>query len=156
MLHLLAALALQAANELPPAERIPPPALDEVSVLAPINAAFAAFERGDGAAVLRIAYPEGRVTAVGMLPSGFTGLRQSSFTEFAAKLTPAGAFRERISNPAIEIDGDVAMVWAPFVVEIGNKVASCGYDHFDLVRQGGTWKIMNITFSSRTNGCAGQ
>ena len=125
-------------------------------MLAPIDAAFAAFERGDGAAVLALAYPDGRVTAVGTLPSGFAGLRQSSFTEFAAGLKPAGAFRERITNPAIEIDGDVALVWAPFTVEIGGKVASCGYDHFDLVRQNGAWKIMNITFSSRTTGCPGQ
>ena len=156
MLILLAAIALHAANDLPPAGPIPAPTFDEAEVLAPINAAFAAFKRGDGAAVLRHAYPDGRVTAVGTLPSGFSGLRQSSFTEFAAKLTPAAAFRERITNPAIEIDGDVALVWAPFIVEIGGKVASCGYDHFDLVRQDRVWKIMNLTFSSRTTGCPGQ
>ena len=156
MLSMLAALALQTTNSLPPAGPIPAPAFDEAEVLAPINAVFAAFERGDGAAVLAHAYPDGRVTAVGSLPSGFSGLRQSSFTEFAAKLTPAGAFRERITNPAIEIDGDVALVWAPFTIEVGGKIVSCGYDHFDLVRQNGAWKIMNITFSSRTTGCPGQ
>ncbi|MEO7564539.1 MAG: hypothetical protein ABIR63_04580 [Sphingomicrobium sp.] len=156
MLSMLAAIALQTTNNVPPAGPISAPDFEEAGVLAPINAAFAAFERGDGAAVLALAYPDGRVTAVGALPSGFSGLRQSSFTEFAAKLTPSGAFRERITNPAIEIDGDVALVWAPFTVESGGKVASCGYDHFDLVRQNGAWKIMNITFSSRTTGCPGQ
>jgi hypothetical protein len=45
------------------------------------------------------------------------------------------------------------MVWAPFVVRIDGKVANCGFDHFDLVRENGTWKIMNLTFSSRTTDC---
>jgi hypothetical protein len=26
-------------------------------------------------------------------------------------------------------------------------------DHFDLVRENGAWKIMNLTFSSRMMGC---
>ena len=33
-------------------------------------------------------------------------------------MTPGSRFQERISDPAIEIDGDVAMVWAPFVVRV--------------------------------------
>ena len=55
--------------------------------------------------------------------------------------------------PAVEIDGDVAMVWAPFVVRVGGKVSNCGFDHFDLVRDKGVWKVMNLTFSSRIQGC---
>ena len=45
------------------------------------------------------------------------------------------------------------MVWAPFVVRVGGKVSNCGVDHFDLARENGTWKVMNISFSSRTAGC---
>jgi hypothetical protein len=45
------------------------------------------------------------------------------------------------------------MVWAPFVVRINGKVANCGFDHFDLVRENGRWRIMNLTFSSQTTGC---
>jgi hypothetical protein len=48
------------------------------------------------------------------------------------------------------------MVWAPFVVRIGGKVYNCGIDHFDMVREGGTWKTMNLTFSSRITGCPAQ
>ena len=66
-------------------------------------------------------------------------------------MKPGQGFQERISDPAIEIDGDVAMVWAPFVVRVDGKVSNCGYDLFDLVRDNGTWKIMNVTFSSRTD-----
>jgi hypothetical protein len=153
MLALLTLLA--AAQELPPATALPPPDDNSAAVLAPINAAFAAFAAGDGTALLRSVYPEGRVTATGMRASS-SGLRQQSWTEFAQRLQPGSGFEERISDPAIEIDGDVAMVWAPYVVRVGGKVSNCGYDHFDLIRDNGTWKIMNLTFSSRTTDCPSQ
>ena len=86
--------------------------------------------------MLRLVYRDGRVTANGTLPSG-TGLRQQSWAEFAVRMKPGGGWRETMSDPAIEIDGDVAMVWAPFVVHVDGKVSNCGFDHFDLcVRTG--------------------
>jgi Putative lumazine-binding len=143
------------AQALPPAAALPPPDNDTAAVFAPINAVFAAFETGDAPAMLRQVYPDGRVTATGSRASG-SGLRQQSWSQFAERVKPGEGFQERISDPAIEIDGDVAMVWAPFVVRFGGKVINCGYDHFDLVRDHGTWKIMNLTFSSRITDCPEQ
>src|SRR3954451_711652 len=153
MLSILLALAAQTSSgKLPPAQALPPPVGEEQAVLAPINQMFAAFSAGDAAGVLRVVCPDGRVTAIGTLRSG-NGLRQQSWTEFAGRLKPGQGFQESISDPAIEIDGDIAMVWAPFVVRVGGKVSNCGVDHFDLIRENGTWKVMNISFSSRTTGC---
>jgi hypothetical protein len=129
---------------------------DRAAILAPINALFAAFEAGDSAAMLRHVYPDGRVTASGTRGDGASNVRQLSWTQFAGRVTPAGAFQERISDPTIAVDGEIAMVWAPFVVRVGGRIANCGYDHFDLVRENGVWKVMNLTFSSRTTGCPAQ
>lgn len=154
MLSILLALAAQSASgKLPPAQILPYEDVNAVAVLAPIQALFAAMSTGDSAAVMRQVYPDGRVTANGVLPSG-TGLRQESFAQFAARLKPGTGFDESISDPIIEVDGDIAVVWAPFVVRVRGKVSNCGVDHFDLVREnGGAWKVMNITFSSRVTGC---
>lgn len=138
---------------MPKGTGLPPPASEEAAVLAPINAVFAAFEAGDGQAMLRHVDPAGRAIAVAAGPDGKTVVRRVTFADFATKLTPGGGFSERISNPAIEIDGDVAMVWAPFTVRVGGKIANCGYDHFDLIREDGAWKIAGVTYSSRTTGC---
>jgi len=140
------------SGQLPPAQPIPAPDFETANVLAPIQQLFAAFEAGDSAAMLRVVYPDGRVTATGERASG-SGLRQMSWTQFAQRVTPDARFSERISDPAVEVDGDVAMVWAPFVVRVNGKVANCGFDLFDLVRENGAWKVMNLTFSSRLTGC---
>lgn len=125
------------------------------AVLATVDALFVAFETGDAAALLRQVYPDGRVTASGMRGDGASNLRQQTWTAFAERIKPSATFQERISNPEMHIDGDIAMIWGPFVVRIEGKVSNCGVDHFDLVRENGVWKVMNLTFSSRTSGCPG-
>ena len=152
MIFSLLLAAQLSSGQLPPAQPIPPPDFATANVLAPIQSLFAAFAAGDSAAVLRLTYPQGRVTATGERASG-NGLRQMSWTEFAQRVTADARFAESISDPAVEVDGDIAMVWAPFVVRVNGKVANCGFDHFDLVRDNGAWKVMNISFSSRTTGC---
>jgi hypothetical protein len=129
---------------------------DQKTVLAAVDALFAACESGDAAAMLRQVYPEGRVTASGRRGDGTSNLRPQSWTQFAERITPQRTFQERISDATIRIDGDIALVWAPFVVRVGGKVSNCGIDHFDLVRDAGVWKVMNLTFSSRTTGCPAQ
>jgi hypothetical protein len=126
---------------------------DAKAVLATIDALFAAFESGDAAAMLRQVYPDGRVTASSRRPDGTSNLRPQSWTQFAERVTPQRAFQERIANPTVHVDDDVAVVWASFVVRVGGAVSNCGVDHFDLVRERGVWKVMNLTFSSRATGC---
>jgi hypothetical protein len=152
LIGMLTALALAAAP-LPQAERLPQPDFADKEVLAAVEALLATLETGDAPALLRLVYPEGRVTGRGTFAGGASGLRSRSFTEYAARMTPGSGFIERITHPVIEQDGDVALVWAPFTILMGGKLVSCGYDHFDLVRENGAWKVMNLTFSSRTEGC---
>jgi hypothetical protein len=155
MLSLLLLLAAQTATgKLPPARALPPPTDNEQAVLNSANALLAAFNTGNAAEVLKWVYPDGRVTATGTLPTG-SGVHSESWTQFTQRMGNM-AFQETISDPAIEIDGDAAMIWAPFVVRIKGKVWNCGIDHFDLVRENGAWKTMNLTFSSRITGCPAQ
>ena len=154
MLSILLALAAQTTDRLPPAHALPPPVGDEQPVLATVDALLTSFKSGDPAAMLRWVYPDGRVTATGRRATS-SGIRSESWEQFTQRASGAG-FEETISDPAVEVDGDAAMVWAPFVVRVGGKVSNCGFDHFDLVRDGGVWKVMNLTFSSRTAGCPAQ
>ena len=152
MISILLLIAAQSAStRLPPARALPPPTGDEQAVLNSANALLSAFNTGNPVEVLRWVYPDGRVTGTGTLPSR-SGVRSESWAQFTQRLGNS-AFQETISDPAVEVDGDAAMVWAPFVVRIGGKVSNCGFDHFDLVRENGIWKTMNLTFSSRITRC---
>lgn len=133
---------------------LPPPGTEEGDVIAPITALLRALERDDGAAVLAVTLPEGSITAAREAPDGKRQRRTVRWADFAASLKPDGTrIEERLGTPAIEIDGDVAMVWAPFTVLENGRAASCGYDHFDLVRTDAGWRILNTTYSTRTTGC---
>lgn len=157
MLTMLLAIAAQSVSDkLPPGNAMAPqPTGQEQAVLATVQSLLSTFSAGDSAGMLRLVYPDGRVTATGTRSNG-SGLRQQSWAQFVTRVTPQATFLETISDPAVEIDGDAAMVWAPFVVRVGGKVSNCGFDHFDLVRENGAWKVMNLTFSSRVVGCPEQ
>ncbi len=60
---------------------------------------------------------------------------------------------ERMWDPEVRIDGDVATLWAPYDFHIDGKFSHCGYDGFHLMRQDGRWLISAITYTVRTTGC---
>ncbi|MDQ0836413.1 nuclear transport factor 2 family protein [Sphingomonas faeni] len=153
---------LLAAGQITPVQPIVkgtglPPAVmtEEAGVMVPIDALFAALAARDGQAILAQVRPDGGATVAEEKPDGTRSVRRTSWTEFAASLKPGPErYAERLTDPAIDVDGDIAMVWSPYVFTIDGKVAHCGTDHFDMVREAGRWKIANITWSKRTTGCA--
>jgi hypothetical protein len=133
-----------------------PPAAAEAAVLQPVNALFAALAARDGAAIQAQGMEGGSATSVAENTDGTRTIKPMNWADFAAHIKPGPErYEERLTDPAIEIDGDIAMVWSPYVFRIDGKLHHCGVDHFDLVRQGGAWRIQHITWSSRTTGCAG-
>lgn len=153
---LLALLLAADAAKLPKWNPIPIDGTAEAAVLAPINAMFAGLEARDSAAILAQTRPEGGATVASEKPDGTHSIRHLSWADFAAGIKPGPErYQEKLLDPAVEIDGDIAMVWSRYVFTVDGKVHHCGVDHFDLVRENGAWKLLNITWSSRTNGCEG-
>jgi hypothetical protein len=60
---------------------------------------------------------------------------------------------ERMWDPEVRIDGDIATLWAPYDFHIDGEFSHCGYDGFHLIRQDGSWLISAITYTVRTTGC---
>jgi hypothetical protein len=142
-------------QKLPPANPIPfLPNPAEAEVMKPVNALLAALEKNDQTAVLAVSRPEGGLTVAFERPDGKRAIRHRTWAEFAAGLTPSpDRFEEKLSTPAIEIDGDIALVWGSYVSLVNGKIDHCGVDHFDLVREGDSWKILNVTWSQRSTRC---
>ena len=156
ILPLLLALQTTPVAPIVKGTALPPPGTTEAEVMAPVTTLLNALTADDPAAVLAVTLPDGTITAVRTAPDGTARRRTIRWAEFAAQLKPDGTrVVETLGQPAIEIDGGVAMVWAPYTVTIDGKVSHCGYDLFDLVRADGQagWKILNVTYSHRTDGC---
>jgi hypothetical protein len=146
-------LAAQTAN-LPAWTPVPMQGTAEGAVMTPIKAMFAGLAARDGAAILAQTRAEGGATVANEKADGSRSIRHMTWAEFAGGIKPGPEkYEERISDPAIEIDGDIAMVWAPFTFLVDGKAHHCGVNHFDLVREQGAWKVLNVTWSSRTTGC---
>ena len=158
MFSMLLAFAAQVTpTKLPPAGPIPAPGAEEQLVMQPVNALFAAIARRDAAAINAQLLPGGSATIVSEQPNGERITTRRSWPEVLARFQPGPEkFEERLTDPAIETDGSVAMVWGNYVFVIDGKVHHCGVDHFDLVRDHNSWKIANITWSQQTTGCAAQ
>ncbi|MGN6819650.1 MAG: nuclear transport factor 2 family protein [Sphingomonas sp.] len=157
-LLLLASVADQkASDKLPPANPLPPPSSEEGQVMAPVNAMFDGLARRDSAIILAAMRPDATATVAAEKADGTRSVRRLTAAEFVAGVKPGPErFEERLSDPAIEIDGDIAMVWGPYACLSDGTVRHCGVDHFDLVRENGAWKVANVTWSSRATGCAAQ
>ncbi len=155
---MIALALLLAAGEpkLPAWDALEPPPAAEAAVLQPVNALFAALAARDSAAILAQGVEGGNATSIAENADGTRTVTHWNWAGFAAHIKPGPErYEERLTDPAIEIDGDIAMVWSPYLFSIDGKVHHCGVDHFDLIRQNGAWKVLNITWSSRTTGCSG-
>ena len=153
---ILALLAAQLAAQppLPKGTALPPPGTDEAQVMAPVTALLAAIGARDAVALGQTMRPDATTTTA---TEGTTAtITHKTRDEFLARFASGPErFEERLSDPAIEIDGNIAMVWGRYTFLIDGKVHHCGFDHFDLVRDSNGWKIQNLTWSSRTTGCEG-
>jgi hypothetical protein len=82
---------------------------------------------------------------------------QMTFEEFAERVGKPGTTKieERIHDPLVRTDHDLAVVWAPFEFLVDGKVDHCGTDLFNLVRVDGKWIIASVADTGRRD-CAGK
>jgi hypothetical protein len=141
---LLLVAGTTALSLLPPALQAATP--EEQAVLAPVQAMFDGMAKRDAAAIKEPLLPGG--TMVLMRDGNPT---QMTFEAFADRVGRPGKthIEERIHDPLIRIDNDLAVVWAPFEFLVEGKVDHCGTDLFNIVRKDGKWIIASIADTGR-------
>ena len=121
---------------------------EEDAVLVPINAMFAGMSARDAAAIKAPAIPG--ATMVLMRDGKPSQMTIEAFADRVGKPSPSGKpIAERIHDPLIKIDNDLAVVWAPFDFTVDGKVDHCGTDLFNLVRTDGKWLIASVADTGR-------
>ena len=114
---------------------------EEQAVLAPIHAMFDGMSKRDAAAIKAPTLPGGMMV---LMRDGKP--TQMTFEAFAERVGKPGKtqIEERIHDPLIRIDNDLAVVWAPFDFLVDGKVDHCGTDLFNMARVDGTWMIASV------------
>lgn len=97
--------------------------------------------------------------AAQLLPGGTATLMrndapvQMAFDVFADRLSAPGTDtrEERIYDPIVHIDNNIAYLWARFDLLVNGKLEHCGTDSASLVKVDGRWLIASLSDTSRTN-----
>ncbi|MBD8871583.1 nuclear transport factor 2 family protein [Rhodanobacter sp. DHB23] len=122
-----------------------PSATGDAAVLAPVQAFFAAMSRYDQAGMRAQVLPAGMAT---LMRHGKP--EQIALGDFVDHVKPGKAnIEERIRDPQVRVDDDLAVVWAPYVFLLDGKPHHCGTDVFNLARVDGHWLIAGIADNSR-------
>lgn len=128
---------------------------DTAAVLGTLQRFVVALKAKDSLAMRAELHPQARFTL--LRPAQGGGVQAMILTaETFPRLVSAPnqpTLDEPIRNPKVTIDADLATVWAEYQVRIDGKVSHCGYDAFQLVRQQGAWKILNVSDTFRREGC---
>ena len=114
-------------------------------MLAPIHAMFDGMSKRDAVAIKAPTLPGGTMV---LMRDGKPA--QMTFDAFAERVGKPGKaqIEERIDNPLVRIDNDLAVVWAPFDFLVDGKVDHCGTDLFNLVHVDGRWIIASVADTS--------
>lgn len=127
---------------------------ERTAVLATVQKVFDAMHSRD-TALLRQAFDTSARLA-GVSTRGAPAVRLTAPAAFGSAIAsaPAGdVWNERIFDPEVRIDGDVAQVWAYYTFHRNKTFSHCGVDAFMLLKVGSEWKITQLADSRRTTGC---
>jgi len=130
---------------------------DRESILTTVQKVFDAMRTRD-TALLSQAF-DSTARLVGVSSRGTPSVSLTAPSQFGAAIAraPAGdVWNERIYDPEVRIDGNVAQVWAYYTFHRNAAFSHCGVDAFMLVKVGSTWKITQLADSRRTEGCTHQ
>jgi len=123
---------------------------EQQAVLTPIAQLFDGMAKRDAAAIKKPLLSAGTMV---LMRDGKPS--QMTFEDFADRVGKPGTthIQERIHDPLVRIDHDLAVVWAPFEFLVDNKVDHCGTDLFNLVLTDGKWVIASVADTGRKD-CA--
>jgi len=121
------------------------------AVLAPFQAFLDGMAKYDQAAMRATVQPEGSVALLRK-----DKIIRNTLAGFIDHIKPGkDRIEERIYDPLVRVDDNLAIIWARYDFRVNGKVVHCGTDLVHLVQQDGKWVIAGIADNSRDDCPAG-
>jgi hypothetical protein len=119
---------------------------EEQAVLATLQALLDALGARDKDAMRATLMPGGSATH-----SRDEKFFHESFRDLPDRLPPGtDTLEERIHDPLVRIDDDIAMVWAPYDFFVGEELHHWGTNIVSFLKRDGKWLVSGITDNGRT------
>jgi hypothetical protein len=96
------------------------------------GARFASAGMADGAPVIRYQPVDGWIRAIG---------------------ASGGTWEERLYDVEVRIDGNMAVVWAPYTFLRGGEISHCGINSIALLRSGERWLVTQLSDTRHQGSC---
>jgi hypothetical protein len=128
---------------------------DELAIRAVITQLFDGMRTRDTLAMNAAFHADARLYSLG----GDGAVEVATPAEFAQSVAsaPAGLLLDEVIHDVeIRVDGPVATAWTYYDFFVGERFSHCGYNAFQLLNAGGTWRIVAITDSRRREECRQQ
>lgn len=129
-------------------------ASEEAAVIAVAQKMFDAMRTRDTLALRSVFDSSARLVGVSRR-SGAPRVSVTPASRFIAAVGSAtgDAWNERMWDPEVRIDGDIAQLWVKYDFHLGTKFSHCGIDAFQMARTSDGWKIVQVADTRRTEGC---
>ena len=123
-------------------------------VMEVINQLFDGMRKGDSAMVSAVFDKNVRLATIDTRDN-VPRFREGSLRRFLNAVgTPhENVWDEKIWDPIVEIDGNMATVWVNYAFYVGDQFSHCGVNAFQLFKSATGWKIVNLTDTRRKDNC---
>lgn len=128
---------------------------EEDAVKNTVNLLFDGMRKSNGDMIRNAFASEGILQTVIVTRDKKTVVRTEPLDTFIKVITTPHKelYDERIVFETIKIDGDLAIVWAPYQFFLDDKFSHCGIDSFQLVKIDSVWKIQYLIDTRKREGC---
>jgi hypothetical protein len=127
---------------------------ERAAVLATVQQLFDALTARDEAAIRGIVLPEGHITRHAAR-DGEAVLRTGTWEEWIGQIMGSTRrLEERAVDSEVRVRGNLAAVWMEYDFLVDGVRSHCGANLLDLARVDGRWKILNVSYTAETEGCA--
>lgn len=120
---------------------------DRAEILSIMSSFFKAMEFKDVETARSLILPKGRYFSVSSPGGGYSIMTTEDYLQ---SLTKAGSplLQERLLNPDVKINGNIASLWSNYHFYVGEKFDHCGVDIFDFINTNDGWKMVSSVFTS--------
>jgi len=127
---------------------------DEAAALQVVHDLFDGMREKDEAKLRAVWHPEARLQSAGQDEDGTPSLRTTPVDGFIESVVSSTAALDEVTfDEVIQIDGNLASIWAPYNLFVNDSFQHCGVDAIHLIRMSDGWKIFQLTDTRTREGC---